>query len=176
MSAAVPAVQPFVRTAAQIGALRELAGEWRRLEGFWEFDDVLAALAKPGSLGFFAAPAADAPAWEGMVLADVGPYTADLLYIFVRPGARGRGVGGALFTALRQALAAKPQIEALFLEVRETNVAAQSLYKRFAMKPIGRRSRYYADGENALVYKLDLHKLDSHELDLHGAAAGEEPG
>jgi len=37
------------------------------------------------------------------------------------------------------------------LEVRHTNVAAQSLYRRFGFVPAGIRKRYYENTEDALV-------------------------
>lgn len=149
-------ILPFKRTEAQLAGLRDLCGLWRQIDTFWEFDDVLAALAKPGSMGFFAAASDNERIWEGLVLADIGPYTADLLYIFVRPEARGARLGEALLAELVQALRVKEQIESLFLEVRESNELAQRLYRRCGMQAIGKRSRYYANGETAIVYKLEL--------------------
>ena len=43
------------------------------------------------------------------------------------------------------------------LEVRESNVAAIRLYEKFAFRPVGRRSDYYAPPvEDALVYEFDF--------------------
>lgn len=42
----------------------------------------------------------------------------------------------------------------LFLEVRESNIAAQKLYEKFGFTLLSMRKAYYPDGENALI----LHK------------------
>jgi [ribosomal protein S18]-alanine N-acetyltransferase len=42
-------------------------------------------------------------------------------------------------------------LEAAWLEVRAGNAAAIALYERFGFVTVGRRPRYYADGEDALV-------------------------
>jgi [ribosomal protein S18]-alanine N-acetyltransferase len=47
--------------------------------------------------------------------------------------------------------------EAVFLEVRESNRAARSLYKKWAFEENGRRSQYYQQpGEDAILYRLVL--------------------
>jgi ribosomal protein S18 acetylase RimI-like enzyme len=150
-------IHPFIRNEAQINALRELSLIWQAVDHFWPFDDVLAALAKPGSLAFFSTPGTSSDSfWDGVVLADVGPFVADLLYVFVRPEARGKGIGKELLLALIAGLKMKPQMEALFLEVREANLTAQTLYSHLDMQPVGKRVAYYANGDTALVYRLDL--------------------
>jgi ribosomal-protein-alanine N-acetyltransferase len=73
----------------------------------------------------------------------------------VRPEARGRGIGRrllheALFgIALAGATVAK-------LEVREDNDAARSLYREEGFEPTRHISRYYDDGEDALLLVVDL--------------------
>jgi len=48
--------------------------------------------------------------------------------------------------------------EAVFLEVRESNRAARSLYEKWAFTESGRRKKYYKDPqEDAILYRLDLH-------------------
>jgi ribosomal-protein-alanine N-acetyltransferase len=47
--------------------------------------------------------------------------------------------------------------EAVFLEVRESNLAARALYEKWAFVEAGRRKRYYAEpSEDALVLKFDF--------------------
>lgn len=41
------------------------------------------------------------------------------------------------------------------LEVHEKNLAAQELYRQIGFKLIGRRKKYYRDGAEALVLRLD---------------------
>lgn len=153
---ALPSVHAFVRSEAEIAELRRCCALWQAgPERFWGFDDVLKALSRSGSLGFYAAARQGGP-WDGVILADVGPFSADLLYVFVMPHARQRGVGRQLVERLVEELRGRPELEALFLEVRASNLGAQKLYESLAMTRIDRRKGYYADGEDALVYKLDL--------------------
>ena len=42
------------------------------------------------------------------------------------------------------------------LEVRPSNSAARSLYEKFGFKPAFVVRRYYADGEDALVYEKHI--------------------
>ena len=145
---------PFARSEPEIKALRECVELWRRgREKFWAFDDVLEALSRPLSLGFFAADAAAATSWHGVILADVGPYSADLLYVYVKPERRRDGIGRDLVACLLEELRSRPQLEALFLEVRSSNTAAQALYRSLGMEQIGARKGYYSDGEDALIFK-----------------------
>lgn len=136
-------------------ALRECVELWRQgPEKFWAFDDVLEALSRPRSLGFFAADAETSRSWQAVILADVGPFTADLLYVFVKPEYRRSGLGGQLLKSLFDELQTRPQIEGLFLEVRASNSGAQSLYKSLGMELVGTRKTYYSDGEDALIFKM----------------------
>lgn len=59
----------------------------------------------------------------------------------------------------------------LTLEVRSSNKAAQALYRRFGMAPVGVRKKYYVS-EDALI--MWVHDLDSPEYGerLAGIAAG----
>jgi len=151
---AEPRLHVFTRTSPQIAALEELCHTWQTgPQRFWAFDAVLHALERPGNIGFFAADGAASASWDGVVLADVGPFTADLLYIYVIPASRRRGIARALLTRLIHALARRDGIEALLLEVRASNVQAQRLYHELDFVPVGRRKAYYSDGEDALVLK-----------------------
>jgi ribosomal-protein-alanine N-acetyltransferase len=44
----------------------------------------------------------------------------------------------------------------IFLEVAEPNAAARALYACAGAREVGRRPRYYADGADALVLRIDL--------------------
>jgi ribosomal-protein-alanine N-acetyltransferase len=44
----------------------------------------------------------------------------------------------------------------MVLEVAEGNAAARALYAAGAFRPVGRRSRYYPDGGDALVLRREL--------------------
>jgi ribosomal-protein-alanine N-acetyltransferase len=88
------------------------------------------------------------------VLAAAGE-TADLRRIGVaRPAQRG-GVGTLLFDDALSRARARGCAE-LLLEVAAGNEPAVGLYEQAGMVAFGRRPRYYADGSDALVYRLAL--------------------
>lgn len=77
----------------------------------------------------------------------------ELANIAVDPAWRRRGVAVQLLRALLDEARATG-VTALFLEVRETNVAAQALYAQHAFQPVGRRRGYYQQPrEDALVLR-----------------------
>lgn len=76
---------------------------------------------------------------------------AHVLTLAVLPTVRGRGIGGALLAALREA-AVGLGARTLTLEVREHNAPAIRLYRSAGLREVGRRRRYYQDtGEDALL-------------------------
>ena len=77
---------------------------------------------------------------------------AELLRIAVSPEARGQGLGRRLLEACQRELAEEGLVH-LFLEVRPSNAAAIRLYETCGWRPCGRRLRYYADGEDAVLYQ-----------------------
>jgi ribosomal-protein-alanine N-acetyltransferase len=91
----------------------------------------------------------------GFVLGRAAAGEAEVLTLAVRPAARRAGAGRALMHALA-ATAAGRGAEYLFLEVSEANAAARALYAALGAAEAGRRRRYYPDGSDALVLRLDL--------------------
>ncbi|MFP5229305.1 MAG: GNAT family N-acetyltransferase [Acidobacteriota bacterium] len=74
----------------------------------------------------------------------------------VLPTVRRQGIGAAL---LRESLgwAARSGARHFSLEVRASNSAAIGLYRRFGLRPEGRRARYYADPEeDALLLGIQV--------------------
>lgn len=84
----------------------------------------------------------------GVVARSVGP-EVDLLWLAVAPGARRRGVAGRLVGAVE--LWAQETGGRVRLEVRSSNAAALALYDRHGFVVVGRRPRYYGDGEDAVL-------------------------
>lgn len=81
---------------------------------------------------------------------------AEILNLAVVPEARRGGLGRQLLDAGLEDLQARGA-ERVWLEVRESNAAAQALYARRGFTAAGRRPRYYrAPVEDALVLSLDL--------------------
>jgi ribosomal-protein-alanine N-acetyltransferase len=79
---------------------------------------------------------------------------AELLRIAVDPAWRRRGIARALILSgiglLRGA-----GVERCYLEVRPNNSGAIALYQDLGFELAGRRTAYYRDGADALVYCLD---------------------
>ena len=80
---------------------------------------------------------------------------ADVQTIAVAPFAQRLGVGRRLLAALTEC-ARSAGCRRVVLEVRAGNVAAEHLYRTAGFTQVSRRSRYYPDGEDALVLSLSL--------------------
>ncbi len=80
---------------------------------------------------------------------------AEILRIAVVPTFRKQGVGARVLDAFLS-LAAQKGAREVFLEVRESNFAAQRLYLSRAFEKFHLRKRYYANGENAVEMKKTL--------------------
>ena len=93
-------------------------------------------------LGFFVAHQL-APDWE-------------LENIVVVPRAQRTGVGKRLLEALLEE-ARKTHSESVFLEVRESNLAARRLYESLGFRATGRRKSYYTSPlEDAVLYSRTI--------------------
>ncbi|GEO97272.1 ribosomal-protein-alanine acetyltransferase [Kocuria turfanensis] len=79
----------------------------------------------------------------------------DVQTIAVLPEHEGRGIGSALLRTLHGQARELGATEVL-LEVRADNPRAQRLYRRFGYEHIHTRPRYYRDGTDALIMRLDL--------------------
>jgi len=146
----------YRKTAGEVGRLRTLTILWRKTDGFWTFDQTLDALSRSGAFLFYGAEGEEAP-WRIAVLCDIGPFSVDLLYVYCDPTYRRTGLARDILQALRGRLKDRGQsLEFLHLEVRATNVAAQSLYRSLGMEEVGLRKSYYADGEDALTFRWSL--------------------
>ncbi|QCP00794.1 ribosomal-protein-alanine N-acetyltransferase [Arthrobacter sp. 24S4-2] len=80
---------------------------------------------------------------------------ADVQTIAVIPECEGRGIGSALLTRLITESRRRRAADVL-LEVRADNPRAQELYRRFGFEQIHVRPRYYRDGVDALIMRLQL--------------------
>ena len=105
-------------------------------------------LGLPGGFGFID-PAG------GVVLARVAADEAEILTLAVAPGARRQGRARALLSAAMARAAAAGALS-MALEVGAANTAAQALYRAAGFTPVGRRTRYYPGGEDALVMRAAL--------------------
>ena len=91
----------------------------------------------------------------GYLLAVRAADEADLLSVAVAPDWRQRGLGRVLLDACLRALGAEG-VRRLTLEVRSGNAPARALYAGCGLAPVGRRARYYGDGEDAVLYGIEL--------------------
>jgi ribosomal-protein-alanine N-acetyltransferase len=114
----------------------------------WAVDAFALQLVLPGVFGLI-------DPCGGLILVRGVAEEAEVLTLAVIPAMRRRGVAAAL---LRRAMAeaAARGAGALFLEVSTRNAAAQALYRRFGFIEVGRRRRYYPDGSDALVLRVEL--------------------
>ena len=97
---------------------------------------------EPSPAGFLVAQHL-APEWE-------------LENMAVAPTAHRKGLGKRLLDALLAA-AKKTNSTSVFLEVRESNAAARTLYEKSGFAQSGRRKSYYANPpEDAILYRLIL--------------------
>jgi ribosomal-protein-alanine N-acetyltransferase len=80
----------------------------------------------------------------------------ELENVAVAPHERRRGLAKQLLNTLF-AEARTTNSESIFLEVRESNLAARTFYERAGFQKTGRRHAYYADPpEDAILYRLAL--------------------
>ena len=85
---------------------------------------------------------------------------AHITTVVVDPDQRGHRIGTRLMLGLVDAALAA-EARSLTLEVRVSNDAAQALYRRFGMAPVGVRKQYYRD-EDALI--MWVHDIDGEEF------------
>jgi [ribosomal protein S18]-alanine N-acetyltransferase len=80
----------------------------------------------------------------------------ELENIVVASTGRRKGLGKRLLNELLAA-AKKTNSTAVFLEVRESNAAARTLYEKTGFEQAGRRKSYYTNpSEDAIFYRLSL--------------------
>lgn len=92
----------------------------------------------------------------GYVLAMVLGPEGEIADIAVGHEARGRGIGGALLDEVTRRLLSEG-VRTIYLEVRESNVAARRLYEGRGFGQVGRRRGYYQHpAEDALVLRREL--------------------
>lgn len=117
---------------ADTPALREILAASPEAAQWIDAPAMLVALSKERVIGFIAY----------RVVVEEG----EILNIAVAPDFRRIGVASRL---LSEVLPLAPK---WFLEVRLSNTNAQAAYRRMGFREIGRRTRYYSDGEDAQLW------------------------
>lgn len=118
----------------------------------WTERSFIAFLQLHGSTGFLAW---SQDAAVGFAVVRVAADEAELLTLGVDPGARRFGVGRALLDGVI-ATAVEGGARVLHLDVAVSNKAARRLYEASGFEEVGRRPRYYSDGDDALSCRLAL--------------------
>ncbi len=134
-------------TAADLDRLLELQVECFEGEA-WTQGMIEEEFGRPG--GIFLGVGAPL---QGFVCAWAVLDELHLLQIAVAPAARRGGWASLLHRALLEAAATRAS--AGWLEVRADNAAAIAFYMRLGWVEVGRRPRYYADGVDALLLRLE---------------------
>jgi len=83
------------------------------------------------------------------------PDGIELNNIIIRDEYRGKGYGALLMDFLIKC-AQFLKSEKIFLEVKEDNLIAQNLYKKYGFKKLYVRKRYYSDNKDAIVMIKEL--------------------
>jgi [ribosomal protein S18]-alanine N-acetyltransferase len=95
----------------------------------------------------------------GFAVSRIGADEAEILSIAIDAGHRGRGLSRDLLLTHLGHLAGRG-VRRIFLEVEENNPPARRLYERAGFALVGRRERYYRQGNgeqlNALLMRRDL--------------------
>lgn len=79
---------------------------------------------------------------------------AEILDVAVSGAQRGKGIGRAL-VEWALSFCREKGVSTIFLEVRAGNREAISLYRSLGFNESGRRSRYYDDGEDAVLMQYE---------------------
>lgn len=114
----------------------------------WDEGAIALLTDSPGGIGWF-------DPRGGFCLARVAADEAEILTLAVLPERRRQGIAARLLAAAMAAASGRGA-RRMLLEVAESNLAARRLYAAAGFRPVGRRARYYASGEDALVLAAAL--------------------
>ena len=137
-----------------------MAIEVRAYSHPWSRGNFLDSMASGyGAWGYWGADDAHAPVLLAYFVAAPGVDEAHLLNFTVRPERQGHGLARVLMARLRT-WSREAGAQTLWLEVRDSNARARSVYEAAGFETVGRRKAYYPAGqasrEDAVVMKLDL--------------------
>jgi ribosomal-protein-alanine N-acetyltransferase len=144
----VAEAEPAVVTPADASAIAALAAV--SFAEPWSAKEVCEELAHPDAEGWVLWRDRIPPRLLGYALGRRVLDELHLMHVAVDPSRRRHGAGSAL---LRCALdrARETGVNSVLLEVRASNSAARAFYLRHGFVAVGRRPRYYAGGEDAVL-------------------------
>jgi len=143
-SADIPAMMALEREAAT-------AAHWSRAQY-----DAIFRTALPRRLCLVSESSQSLPELQAFLVAREIAREWELENVVVSAGSQRRGLGLQLLLALLDAARARAA-EAVFLEVRESNLAARRLYEKAGFIHKGVRGGYYRNPEeNAALYRLNF--------------------
>lgn len=116
-------------------------------ELFWKEESFLDFLTNPSHCLFAGFHNSDI---FSFALTKTYPDFVELIYIYVEPSHRKSQAATSLLDYTKEHFK-KSRASSLQLEVRSTNIAAITLYKKLNFIVCGVRRDYYSDGENALL-------------------------
>jgi ribosomal-protein-alanine N-acetyltransferase len=91
----------------------------------------------------------------GFVLFQLLGEECEIVTMAVLPKFQGRGIAREMIIEMLGICMAM-QVKKVFLEVSTNNEKAQSLYRKFTFTEYNQRSKYYADGSDAVLLQLLL--------------------
>lgn len=90
----------------------------------------------------------------------VGHFTGsdwEIENIMIQPAWQKRGLGAQLLCGFLDFARQRANAQAVYLEVRQSNVAARKLYEKLGFLQAGHRKDYYPQpAEDALIYKISF--------------------
>jgi ribosomal-protein-alanine N-acetyltransferase len=99
----------------------------------------------------------------GMIVAWLFVDEVHIATIATHPDFRRQGIAQKLLTHALRYTADEGAVTS-FLEVRESNLAAQEMYRKFGYENSGRRKRYYKDNDEDAIL-MTLTKINAEELE-----------
>ncbi|WP_439273043.1 ribosomal protein S18-alanine N-acetyltransferase [Pseudochrobactrum sp. HB0163] len=144
---------------ADSAALGQIHGE--AFHHAWSEEDFAGMLSQDNIFGFIARAVGKPKQAAGFVLARLVAGEAEILTIAVSSAIRRRGIGRELMEGVLRYLHHE-RAESLFLEVDESNMAAQALYRRLGFMQVGRRPAYYETEQgrsNALILRKKVQEV-----------------
>jgi ribosomal protein S18 acetylase RimI-like enzyme len=123
---------------------------------FWNYQEVCKTLSLANVKLIYIQNNSIPNKWLGALLFYNGLDFSEVYYIFVHTKARKQGIAKKLLEHLEKIILSKKEQVELFLEVKESNYQARSLYSKFGMKIISKRNNYYHGKEVALIFKKNL--------------------